>query len=298
MSSSLATLRTSLRQREDIHIIAALTAVTAWGVGPIFNKSMTVSSSTIVFYRMAFGVPIMFLMAILNGGRITRELIQKTALPGVLFGLSMITGFASIKLTSIANATLVTTLQPVLILFVAPKMFGERLTGQKILYSFTAMCGVLIVVLAAASTSGAHLSGDLLAVANVVIWTAYFVLAKVRRLDGVHSWAFLAVVFMWAAVVAMPFGAITSHDLGAMTAKDWWFIAFMAIGPGVVGHGLMTWSQSHIDVSLASLLGLLSPVVSALLAWIILHQTLAPLQLLGGVVVLCSIGLLLRVQNT
>ena len=259
---------------------------------------MTVSSSTIVFYRMAFGVPIMFLMAILNGGRITRELIQKTALPGVLFGLSMITGFASIKLTSIANATLVTTLQPVLILFVAPKMFGERLTGQKILYSFTAMCGVLIVVLAAASTSGAHLSGDLLAVANVVIWTAYFVLAKVRRLDGVHSWAFLAVVFMWAAVVAMPFGAITSHDLGAMTAKDWWFIVFMAIGPGVVGHGLMTWSQSHIDVSLASLLGLLSPVVSALLAWIILHQTLAPLQLLGGVVVLCSIGLLLRVQNT
>ena len=124
MSSSLATLRTSLRQREDIHIIAALTAVTAWGVAPIFNKSMTVSSSTIVFYRMAFGVPIMFLMAILNGGRITRELIQKTALPGVLFGLSMITGFASIKLTSIANATLVTTLQPVLILFVAPKMFG------------------------------------------------------------------------------------------------------------------------------------------------------------------------------
>ncbi len=297
MSVPFASLRTSLRKREDIHVIAAITAVVAWGVGPIFNKSMTVSASTIVFYRMAFGVPIMFTMAILNGGRITRELIRKTALPGVLFGLSMITGFASIKMTSIANATLVTTLQPVLVLFVAPKMFGERLTAQKVLYSFTAMCGVLIVVLAAASTSGAHLSGDLLAVANVVIWTAYFVLAKVRRLDGVHSWAFLAVVFMWSAVIAMPYGAITSHDLGAMTMKDWWFIAFMALGPGVVGHGLMTWSQSHIDVSLASLLGLLSPVVSAVLAWTILHQSLAPLQLLGGVVVLCSIGLLLRVQN-
>jgi drug/metabolite transporter (DMT)-like permease len=177
-------------------------------------------------------------------------------------------------------------------------MFGEKLTARKIMYSITAMAGVLIVVLAAASTSGAHFSGDVLAVVNVVIWTAYFVIAKVRRLDGVHSWAFLATVFMWAAVVALPFGAITSNDLGAMTTKDWILITSMAMGPGVVGHGLMTWSQSHLDVSLASLLGLLSPVISAVLAWLILHQTLTPMQLVGGLVVLVSMGLLLRAQNT
>jgi drug/metabolite transporter (DMT)-like permease len=154
------------------------------------------------------------------------------------------------------------------------------------------------VVLAAASTSGAHISGDLLAVVNVVIWTAYFVMAKVRRLDGVHSWAFLASVFIWAAVVALPFGLVTSNDLTAMTTKDWVLITTMALIPGVVGHGMMTWSQSHLDVSLASLLGLLSPVISAVLAWLILHQTLTPMQLVGGLVVLVSMGLLLRAQNT
>jgi hypothetical protein len=295
---SFASARTSLRQREDIHILAALTAVSAWGIGPILNKSMSVSSSTIVFYRILIGAPIMVVMAYLNGGRITKELLRKSSLPGLLFGASMVAGFASIQRTSIANSTLVTTLQPVLIMFVAPRMFGEKLTARKIMYSITAMAGVLIVVLAAASTSGAHFSGDVLAVVNVVIWTAYFVIAKVRRLDGVHSWAFLATVFMWAAVVALPFGAITSNDLGAMTTKDWILITSMAMGPGVVGHGLMTWSQSHLDVSLASLLGLLSPVLSAILAWVILHQSLAPLQLFGGLVVLVSIGLLLRAQNT
>jgi drug/metabolite transporter (DMT)-like permease len=294
---SFASARTSLRQREDIHILAALTAVSAWGIGPILNKSMSVSSSTIVFYRILIGAPIMVVMAYLNGGRITKELLRKSSLPGLLFGASMVAGFASIQRTSIANSTLVTTLQPVLIMFVAPRMFGEKLTARKIMYSITAMAGVLIVVLAAASTSGAHFSGDVLAVVNVVIWTAYFVIAKVRRLDGVHSWAFLATVFMWAAVVALPFGAITSNDLGAMTTKDWILITSMAMGPGVVGHGLMTWSQSHLDVSLASLLGLLSPVLSAILAWVILHQSLAPLQLFGGLVVLVSIGLLLRAQN-
>lgn len=298
MSSSLATLRTSLRQREDIYILAALTAVSAWGIGPILNKSMSVSSSTIVFYRILIGAPLMTVMAYLNGGRITKELLRKSSVPGLFFGASMIAGFAAFQHTSIANSTLVTTLQPVLIMFVAPKMFGEKLTARKVLYSVTAMAGVLIVVLAAASTSGAHISGDLLAVANVVIWTAYFVMAKVRRLDGVHSWAFLASVFMWAAVVALPYGLITSNDLTAMTTKDWVLITTMALIPGVVGHGMMTWSQSHLDVSLASLLGLLSPVISAVLAWLILHQTLTPMQLVGGLIVLTSMGLLLRVQNT
>lgn len=291
-------VRTSLRQREDIYILAALAAVSAWGIGPILNKSMSVSSSTIVFYRILIGAPLMTVMAYLNGGRITKELLRKSSVPGLFFGASMIAGFAAFQHTSIANSTLVTTLQPVLIMFVAPKMFGEKLTARKVLYSVTAMAGVLIVVLAAASTSGAHISGDLLAVANVVIWTAYFVMAKVRRLDGVHSWAFLASVFMWAAVVALPYGLITSNDLTAMTTKDWVLITTMALIPGVVGHGMMTWSQSHLDVSLASLLGLLSPVISAVLAWLILHQTLTPMQLVGGLIVLTSMGLLLRVQNT
>lgn len=290
-------MRTSLREREDLHLIAAITAVTAWGIGPVLNKSMTVSASSIVFYRMALGVPIMLLMSVVNSGRLTRQLLRNTAIPGVLFGLSMITGFASIKMTSIANATLVTTLQPVLILFVAPRLFGEKITGRKLLYSTFAMLGVLIVVLAAASTSGAHLSGDLLAVANVVIWTAYFVMAKSRRIDGVHSWAFLSAVFIWAAVVAMPYGAIVSNDLGSMTTKDWVLITVTALIPGVVGHGLMTWSQSKIDVSLASLLGLLSPIVSAILAWVVLHQSLTPVQMMGGAVVIVSIGLLLNTQN-
>jgi drug/metabolite transporter (DMT)-like permease len=298
VSTTFASFRTSLRERDDIYILAALTAVSAWGIGPILNKSMSVSSSTIVFYRILIGAPVMTVMAYLNGGRITKELLRKSSVPGLLFGASMIAGFAAFQHTSIANSTLVTTLQPVLIMFVAPKMFGEKLNARKILYSVTAMAGVLIVVLAAASTSGAHISGDLLAVVNVVIWTAYFVMAKVRRLDGVHSWAFLASVFIWAAVVALPFGLVTSNDLTAMTTKDWVLITTMALIPGVVGHGMMTWSQSHLDVSLASLLGLLSPVISAVLAWLILHQTLTPMQLVGGLVVLVSMGLLLRAQNT
>lgn len=296
MTASARVGSRSLRDRDDIHVIAAVTAVFAWGLGPILNKAMTVGTPSIVFWRMVVGLPMMVAMAYRTGGGLNREVLKRTALPGILFAVSFITGFAAVKMTSIANATLVTTLQPVLVLMVAPKMFGEKLTGKKVVYSATSMCGVLVVVLAAASTSGAHVSGDLLATANVTIWTAYFVLAKKRRLDGVHSWSFIAAVFTWAAVVVIPFGAITSNDLGAMTTKDWICIVSMAIGPGIVGHGLMTWSQSHVDVTLASMLGLLSPVISTSLAWVVFDQSLTPVQILGATAVIMSLVALVRIQ--
>lgn len=286
-----------VRQREDIHVIAALTAVTAWAIGPMFNKSMTVSTPTIVFYRILIGVPVMVTMSHLVGDGLSRRLLRSTAVPGFFFGVSMLAGFAAIKMTSIANATLIGNLQPVLIMFVAPKLLGERLRSRHLLLGGVALAGVLTVVMAAASTSGARLSGDFMAVINVVIWAAYFIMAKRRRLDGVDGWSFLAAVFCWAAVVVVPFGAIVSNDLGAMTPKDWLFICCMALGPGVVGHGLMTWSQSHLDVTLASILGLLGPVISTSLAWVVFGEALTPVQMLGGIVVIGALALLVHDQR-
>ncbi len=297
MTSTDTSLKGSFRSRDDIHVLAALLAVTAWGIGPIFNKALSVSTSSIVFYRMLFGLPIMIVMAYMNGGSLNKEVIRKAAVPGFIFGMSFISGFAAVKMTSIANATMVGTLQPVLVLFVAPKLFGEKITLRKLLYSISAMIGVLVVVMAAASTSGAHLNGDLLAVLNVFIWTTYFVMSKKRRDEGIHSWSFLAAVFLCAAIIVLPYGAITSNDLGAMHVSDWWYVMGMAAGPGVIGHGMMTWAQGHIDVSLASMLGLISPVISSVLAWFVFHQSLTPLQLLGGVIVLASLAALVRMQG-
>jgi drug/metabolite transporter (DMT)-like permease len=61
---------------------------------------------------------------------------------------------------------------------------------------------------------------------------------------------------------------------------------------------MMTWAQGHIDVSLASMLGLISPVISTILAWFFFQQSLTLLQLLGGVIVLASLTALVRLQGT
>ncbi len=280
--------------RNDLPVLGAIVAVLAWGIGPLMTRGMSVPTSTLVFYRLALGVPLMILIAFWTGGKFSLDLIKKTAIPGVLFGLSMLTGFASIKLTSIANATLITTLQPALVLLVAPRLFGEQWRAVRLFHATVAFGGVLIVVLAAASTSGASAKGDLLAGANVVIWTIYFLMAKHLRNSGIHSWTFLACVFSWSSVVVVPWTFLSRSDLGAMNSKDWLLVSLMALIPGILGHGLMTWAQKHIDVTLASLLGLASPVISTIGAWMIFDQILRPMQILGAGIVLGALGALLH----
>ena len=64
----------------------------------------------------------------------------------------------------------------------------------------------------------------------------------------------------------------------------------MVLVSGLVGHGMMTWAQRHLDITFASLLMLGSPVISAIGAWVAFGQRLSIVQIAGAFVVLAALG--------
>jgi drug/metabolite transporter (DMT)-like permease len=282
----------------DAAILSASLAVFLWGVGPLIVRGISASSPTIVAYRLVFAIPVMFVVAYATGGRVDTRLLRLAAAPGALFGISIITGFASFQETSIANATLIGALSPALVLVVAAKWFDERISRRQLVLSAGSFAGVALVVLASSGSSDAALRGDLLAVASLVVFSGYFLLVKRRRDAGVHTWSFIAAVMAVAACVAVPWALLVADDLAAVGGRDWVLIFAAIIGPGLLGHGLMTRSQKHLDVSFASLLTLGSPVVSTLGAWLVFAQSMRPLQILGaGVVLGCLAGVVLDARH-
>jgi drug/metabolite transporter (DMT)-like permease len=276
--------------REHLAISVGAVAVFAWGFGPLLVRGIDASAPTIVFWRLWMAAPVMVAAAYLTGGRLTVPLLKTAFFPGVLFGTSMIVGFTSYQTTSIANATLIGALQPALMLFIGPWLFGDRTAARQILLAVIALAGIATVVLGANQSSGASLRGDLLALINLGLWTMYFVRVKQVRNRGVHAGALIAGVFCVAAVGVSPYVLLTSHDLGAIHGTDWLPIIAMVLVSGLVGHGLMTWAQRHLDITLASLLMLGSPVISAVGAWIVFDQQLSAVQVAGALVVLAALG--------
>ena len=276
--------------RARLAISIAAVAVFAWGFGPLLVREISASAPTIVFWRLWLATPVMICAAYLTGGRLSWPLMKIVFLPGVLFATSMIVGFTSYQTTSIANATLIGALQPALMLLIGPLLFGDRTAGRQILLAVIALGGISTVVLGANQSSGASLHGDLLALINLGLWTAYFVRVKQVRNQGVHAGALIAGVFCVAAVVVTPWVLLTSHDLGAIHGSEWLAILAMVVVSGLVGHGLMTWAQRHLDITLASLLMLGSPVISAVGAWMVFGQRLSGVQIAGSLVVLAALG--------
>jgi drug/metabolite transporter (DMT)-like permease len=176
-------------------------------------------------------------------------------------------------------------------------LFGEKLTPRQAAFGVAALGALVIVVLAGGGTKGHGVFGDVLAGIDLVSWVGYMLWSKRVRDSGMHSWSFLACVFIVMAVIVCPWAGMTSSDLGSLHGADWLFVTIMVLVSGVVGHGLMTWAIRHITVSLSSLMGLLSPVVSAIGAWIAYGESLNAGQILGGLGVIGALTMILWSQN-
>ena len=191
-----------------------------------------------------------------------------------------------------ANATIIPALQPVLVLLVASRTFGERIGGRDLALSAVGLVGVVTFIAVASDSSGASRAGDLWAVAGLIVWVGYFIETKRLRTrhDDVRTLPLLAGVMLWAAISITPYLLVTEGPPAPLVGIDWAWVLFIVFVPGFTGHGLMTWAQRHAPVTLLSVVMLLSPVVSAVGAWIVFGQALLPVQFVAGALVLGSVA--------
>ena len=287
-------------RRRAIALAAVVVAVLSWSVGPLFVSSLSVSLPTLLFYRQVIWLPVLFTLAHTVGDGFTKHHLAVSWKPGVFFAVSTALGFGSFRATTIANATLIGSLTPAVLLFLAPRILGEKITAQKVVYSLVSFVGVVAVVVGAetvggsgstSSSVGEHgLFGDALAFANMAVWTIYFIAAKRARDEGTNTWSFLTGVCLANVALVTPWALVASDDLFDVTARDWVLLLLMMLIPGTAGHFLMTWAQRYLDTTVSSLITLAGPVVSTALAFVFLDQSVALAQVLGGAIVLLGLG--------
>lgn len=272
---------------------AATIAMVVWGVGPLMVRGIDAPAATIVFWRFALAQPVMIAASYYFGNGLSWALLRRCLLPGALFAISMLAAFTSFQKTSIVNASLIQSMQPALLLGIAPLVFKTRTTLRQFAFGGVALLGVVALVLGGGGTKGSALSGDLWAAFNLLLWTAYFVLVQRIRQDGEDATSILAGVFLVSFVVATPITLTMAGSVDAIVNIGWkgyLLEALMVVGPGLLGHGMMMWAQRHLDIRVASLMGLGSPVLSTLGAWIVYSQSLRWLQILGGAIVLTGLA--------
>ncbi len=283
--------RTGIRST-PLGVAAVLTAVVAWSLINVVVKIVHVPAVTWAFYRLWLGGVAMVVVLRAARRRLTWKQIRTSLPGGVLFGLNVVLFFSALKRTSVADVLIIQSLQPALIMLVAGRMFGERVTRFDVGWMGASLGGVVLVVLGSSGTPVWSLAGDLFAVASLFTWTCYFLVSKRARRE-VPALEYMTAVTLAAALVVTPLALLSGEPLGGLRVTDWlWLGLFLGGAQG--GHILLAWAHGQADVSVSSLLILAEPVISAVAALAFLGEPLAALEIAGGIVVVLAMAAIVR----
>ncbi|MGH9084539.1 MAG: DMT family transporter [Acidimicrobiales bacterium] len=277
--------------RTGLGLLSAAAAVVVWGASSVLIKQVAdLDGLAIACYRIWLGAVVVSIAFRVSGGRITRELLRRSALGGVAFALDIILFFMAVQETSVANATVIGALQPVFVLLVVGRLFGEHPRAVELLWGAVAIGGAAMVVLGGDGGGANSLGGDLLAVGALIAWTAYFIWSKSAR-RHLTAFAYLTGMAIVAAVFVLPLALVFNDSLGSTDANGWLTIVYITLVNGLLGHFLMSWAHGHVTLLAVSLLTLGIPVVSAAAAALWLDEPLTAPQVAGMAVVLAALSI-------
>lgn len=209
---------------------------------------------------------------------------------GAALGLHFICWTAAIMLTSVASASVLVTIHPVMLILIEAIYFERKFsrlvwTGVFMAFSGSVMLGISDAI---TETEFDHaLRGDFLAILAAVLFVIYFLLSQ--QLRQTSDWlGYITRVYgitaVTCVVVALAVGAEFSMSTVALVAG-----IGLGLGPQIAGHGAMNYAVKFISPAILATLILVEPVLGSFLAWGFFDEVPPGLSIPAIIIILCGV---------
>jgi drug/metabolite transporter (DMT)-like permease len=193
--------------------------------------------------------------------------------------------FGALERMDASLLALILYVYPATVLLAAVALGRERATPRRIAALAVALAGVALVLLGAAS-GGVDALGAAMGFAAALTYTAYILVGDRVAVPPLALAALVCTgATMTFALATIPRGG---PDL-AFSADGWLAIAGIVLVSTVGAILLFFAGLARVGPSAASILSTLEPVVTVALAAAAFGESLSPLQLLGGTLVLSAV---------
>lgn len=203
--------------------------------------------------------------------------------------------FYAVSRLPVAVAVILLYTAPAYVTLLSAPLFGERLTRAKAAALVLTLAGAALV---AGRPAGGPvpLDGLVAGLGAGLTYGLYSLFGKAAAPRFKRS-ATLFYTFSFGLLGVAVTGWLQDAWPGPAPAwigspQAWLLLAALALGPTVLAYYLYAGGLERIDASKASMLATLEPVVSVVLAGLVLHEPLQWLQGLGGVMVVGAVLLL------
>jgi drug/metabolite transporter (DMT)-like permease len=153
-----------------------------------------------------------------------------------------------------------------------------------------ALAGMVIIGFSDFAVSQESLYGDLLALIGMFALAAY-ILSGRRIRQKTPVLPYVTVVYGVATIVLFMGCLIFTVPLLPYPVEEWVLFLALAVVPMILGHTVYNWTLRYVTALVVSMSILGEPILSAILAYLLLSEVPTNWVVLGGILILVGIYL-------
>lgn len=280
-------------------VLLLIIGLLTFGLAPILVR-FAPDVEPLALAAMRTGFAVLFLLPFWFQKKVTlTELKRNGARPvlmiaaGISLGLHFTFWIASIHYTSVASASVLVTIHPVMLIVAESLLFKKKFRPLAWIGVTVAFLGSVLLGVADNSQTGEFphaLLGNTLAFSAAVIFVVYFLLGRQIRQNT--EWIdYVFYVYLYAAVTCIVLTVIWVGGLPSISLMAVVIGIALAIGPTILGHGSMNYAVKYVSPTLLSTLILSEAVIAAIAAFFILGEVPSGLSLGSMVIIILGVSL-------
>lgn len=292
-----------VQQYNRLQVYGALAAgLIAFGFAPILVRfAADTSPIVLVTYRTVFAA-----LFLLPYWWLKREPAAQRNVPakerfqvilaGICLGLHFTCWISSLYYTSVASASVLVTVHPILVILVERFLFKRSFAAATWVGVVMAFAGSVLLGISDSQVTQSFadpLFGNFLAFSAAAIFVVYlFIGQKIRQKREWIDYVFP--VYAVAALICLVLVLGTGQSLLDISTVGVWVGIGLAAGPQILGHGSMNFAVKFISPTLLSTLILIEPLLASVLAFFLFSELPPILSIIAMTIIMAGIGLTWR----
>ena len=264
-------------------IISLHIAVMLFGLAGVIGKFVSVPAILVTFGRVFFSSIFLLIIILIkkDNWKLKKRDYSYVIVAGIILTIHWFTFLQAIQIATVAIGTITFATFPIFVTFLEPLIYHEKLEIKNVTMAIIMFAGVLITVpefsLANQMTLGI--------VVGMISAFSYAILCLFNRYLSLNYSGTIICLYEQGVATIILFPTIffvtttiNSLDLGA--------IIFLGIVCTAIAHSIYVNSLKKIKVQTASIISSMESVYSIIFAFLLLNETLAFKELLGGLIII------------
>ena len=272
------------------------TGLLAISTSPVIARILPLVPATVIaFWRMMFASAMLWgYSSIRPQESITPKNIRLVLAAGFLLAMHFIFWFGALKLTSIANTTVLGIVAPAFTLLFERLWYNRKL-------SWITITALLIILVGGIIVQGDDLGningtglGNIMAILSAIFLGSVFIIgAKVRKTTPVITYT--RMVYTVSAIVLMVSSLVLDNPLLGYSIKNYFWLLMLGLIPTLIGHTAFSYSVKFVSPTVIAAIPLGEPIIASYLAWLLFAERV-PFYVVGGGLII-FIGLIILIMN-